>query len=1051
MKKLETGLYESMISVELDKLLNGIGEECRYTEGIGVEEAPSILAAYVEKIIKAGLKAIQEKTDSVSKQVDLINKIIDVVNSCTEGSKEDILSEKAEQLKAILLDDPMTILTDKTAKDLLRPDTSISMSSLFTGAHREPNLYTEINKEIASCDRIDMMVSFIRWSGVRLILKRLQEFTDAGHSLRIITTSYMGATEFKAIDELSKLKNTEIKISYDGERTRLHAKVYVFHRNTGYSTAYVGSSNLTQPAMTSGCEWNVKFTKQDSPDVFEKVEASYNGYWNSSDYEKYDGSKAEILREALQYRNNKGKYPKSQKHAYYIEASPYPYQQAILGRLKAEREIRGSWKNLVSAATGTGKTIIAAFDYKNQVMRLGYRPTLLFIAHRREILEQSIECFREVLGDSEFADLYVGNYTPNQYKHLFISNDMINSKDFMGVLQPDFYEYIVFDECHHIAAKTYQNVLEYFKPKILLGLTATPERMDGIDILQFFNNRIAADISLTDAIDRKLLCPFQYFGVADNVDLSELKWARGGYDKSELQNVYVYSREIADKRAKLIIKSLDKYIVDLERLKALAFCVSVEHAKFMAEKFNEAGIAAEALSGQTSDKDRVITRTQFESGTIKIICVVDLYNEGVDIKQINTVLFLRPTESMTIFLQQLGRGLRLADGKDCLTVLDYVGQANKKYNFEMKFKALLQVNNLGVKREIEADFPHIPRGCFVSLERKAREIILSNIRNAVTEKMGIVDRLQSFEYDTGKALTFASFIDHYGMPPQSFYAQRFKWTFCEALEKAGIHVPLPQNKDEEAWKKLYRFTMIDDIDFLGYMIRELESVQVNWHISEREVGYWKIMYASLYDDKAKPISDGHVIQGVRFYFDDNPRMKKEIYDLFLYLRDKIDFISKELVLPYKSALKVHCTYTRRQALATLGSWSISSEGMYRIADKKTMCLFVTLNKGNTYYSPTTSYHDYSINDKWFHWQSQNSTSETSIVGKRYINHIAEGESILLFVREQKDGLNGSVPFTLLGKANYVSHTGNKPMSIIWELEESIPAKFLSVTDQLGIG
>ena len=203
-----------MLSVELDKALNGIGEECRYTENIGAEEAPSILAAYVEKIIKAGLEVIQEKTDSVSKQVDLVNRIIGVVNSCTEGSGEDILSEKAEQLKAILLDDPMTKLTDKTAKDLIRPETSISMSSLFTGAHREPNLYTEINKEIASCDRIDMMVSFIRWSGVRLILKQLQEFTDAGHSLRIITTSYMGATEFKAIDELSKQLNLPLGL-YD--------------------------------------------------------------------------------------------------------------------------------------------------------------------------------------------------------------------------------------------------------------------------------------------------------------------------------------------------------------------------------------------------------------------------------------------------------------------------------------------------------------------------------------------------------------------------------------------------------------------------------------------------------------------------------------------------------------------------------------------------------------------------------------------------------------------------------------------------------------------
>ncbi len=1050
MKKLQNGLYEQVISVEMDEALRNISEESKYTESIGADEAPAILSSYLERVIKVGLEVIQEKTDNVSKQVELVNRIISMVNSCTDGSEEDIVSEKAEQLKAILQDAPLTSLTNKTAKNLVRPETSIAMSSLFTGAHREPNLYTEINKEIGSCDRIDMMVSFIRWSGVRLIMKELQDFTEAGHSLRIITTSYMGATEFRAIEELSKLKNTEIKISYDGERTRLHAKVYVFYRNTGYSTAYVGSSNLTQPAMTSGCEWNVKFTKQDSSDVFDKVEASYNGYWNSGDFETYDSSKADMLRKALQHQRGKGEKD-GLKRAYFVEVRPYPYQQAILDKLNAEREIRGSWKNLVSAATGTGKTIIAAFDYKNQVTRLGYRPTLLFIAHRREILEQSIECFREVLGDSEFADLYVGSYEPSQYKYLFISNDMINSRDFMGVLNPDFYEYIVFDECHHIAAKTYQNVLEYFNPKILLGLTATPYRLDGVDILQYFNNRVATDISLADAIDRKLLCPFQYFGIADDVDLSELKWTRGGYEKSELQNVYVYSREIADKRARLIIQSLNKYIGDFERLKGLAFCVSVEHAKYMAEKFNEAGISSEALSGQTSEKDRMAVRNNLESGSIKLICVVDLYNEGIDIKQINTVLFLRPTESLTVFLQQLGRGLRLADGKDCLTVLDYVGRANKRYNFEMKFRALLQTGNQGVKREMEAGFPHLPRGCFVRLERKARDIILSNISNAITEKAGILDRIQSFEFDTGKPLTFANFINAYDMTPQAFYAQRFKWTFCEALERAGIDIDLPENRDEEAWKKIYRFTSIDDIAFLNYMIQELESDRVHWNVKDQEMGYWKIMYASLFNDKEKPVSDGRIIQGVQFYLDENPRMKKEIYELFLFLRDKIDFIAKEMNLPYESALKVHCTYTRRQALATLDSWSISSEGMYRIPNKKTMCLFVTLNKGNNYYSPTTSYHDYSISDKMFHWQSQNSTSDSSTVGRRYINHIAEGESILLFVREQKDGINGSVPFTLLGKANYVSHTGNKPMSIIWKLEETIPAKYLPVTDQLGIG
>ena len=618
----------------------------------------------------------------------------------------------------------------------------------------------------------------------------------------------------------------------------------------------------------------------------------------------------------------------------------------------------------------------------------------------------------------------------------------------MEVLPPDYYEYIIFDECHHIAAKTYQNVLNYFKPQILLGLTATPDRLDGVDILGFFNNRIAASISLADAIDRKLLCPFQYFGVSDNTDLNEIKWSRGGYDTSGLNNIYVFSREIAVKRAKLIIQSLDKYIGDLDALKGLAFCVSVEHARFMAQMFMSAGIATEYLSGQSTDSDRKRVRRQLETGELKLVCVVDLYNEGVDIKQINTVLFLRPTQSLTIFLQQLGRGLRLADGKDCLTVLDFVGQANKKYNFEMKFKALLPGSNTGVRREIETGFPHLPRGCYISLEKKARDIILNNIRNAVTERLGIINRIETFEEDTGLKLTLGNFLKSYEMTPQMFYAQKYKWSFYEALERAGIKTNLPANKDPEAWKKIYRFTSIDDIEFLDFVVHELNVEKDVVQYSETQREYWKLLYASLFD--GTPVTIQQIITDTRKYLQENPRVKKELEALFSYLYDEIDFIAKEMRVPYESALRVHCTYTRRQALAMLDSWATSSEGVCRILPKKTTCLFVTLNKSNSFYSPTTSYHDYSINNSLFHWQSQNATSETSSVGKRYINHKAEGETILLFVREHKNSINGSVPFTLLGKANYVSHTGNKPMSIIWQLEENIPAKYLSVTDQLGI-
>ena len=378
---------------------------------------------------------------------------------------------------------------------------------------------------------------------------------------------------------------------------------------------------------------------------------------------------------------------------------------------------------------GTGKTVIVAFDYRNfRKKHTREACRLLFVAHREEILKQSRDTFQGVMKDLNFGELFVGNYVPENLENLFISVQTMNSQELYKKLAPDYYDYIVVDEFHHASAPTYQKFLNYFKPKILLGLTATPERMDGASILDYFDDRIAAEIRLPEAIDRKLLSPFQYFGVTDTVDLSDLKWARGGYEKSELTNLYSLNREIAVKRANHIIESLYRYVTDIDVVKGLGFCVSKEHAHFMAEQFNAAEIPSISLVGESKDEERNTAKKRLVEGELRFIFVVDIYNEGVDIPEVNTVLFLRPTESLTIFLQQLGRGLRLAEDKDCLTVLDFIGQANKRYNFEEKFRALLSNTKHSVDYELKHGFVSAPKGCYVQLERKAQEYILNNIR-----------------------------------------------------------------------------------------------------------------------------------------------------------------------------------------------------------------------------------------------------------------------------------------------------------------------------------
>ena len=712
---LKDGLYEQIISKSLDVELSTT-DKLSKTAPIDSAEASKVLAKYVAEVVEKGLDNLADNGGDVNAQVALANRIISTIMTETKEREFDELSvaQRAEQLLA-LFDKRNSILALDEKAEIIRPETSIAQSSLFTGAIHEPQMYTELKKEIVSCNRIDMLVSFIKWSGLRLIMDELTTFTQNGGELRIITTSYMGATDVKAIEELRKLPNTKIKVSYDTKRTRLHAKTYVFYRDTDFTTAYVGSSNLSNAAISSGLEWNVKVTKKDLPETIDKIAATFESYWNSNEFEYYSEDQKERLARALKAE----KYSAANNSELYtMDITPYSYQQEILDKLEAERKVRGYNRNLVVAATGTGKTVISALDYKRFRKQNPDKPCrLLFVAHREEILKQSLYTFRAVLKDANFGEMFVGSYKPDSIDNLFISIQTFNSQSFTEKTTSDFYDYIIVDEFHHAAAPTYQKLLSYYNPKILLGLTATPERMDGKSVLSYFNDRIAAEIRLPEAIDRKLLCPFQYFGVTDNVDLDTLKWAAGGYDKGELSRIYTLSGMVADRRADLVISSLLKYVTDINDVKGLGFCVSVEHAEYMSKYFNGHNIPSIFLTGESPDEERKTAKQKLVSGEVRFIFVVDIYNEGVDIPEVNTVLFLRPTESLTIFLQQLGRGLRLSEDKECLTVLDFIGQANKRYNFEDKFAALLSNATRSVAKEIKDGFVSLPKGCYVQLEK----------------------------------------------------------------------------------------------------------------------------------------------------------------------------------------------------------------------------------------------------------------------------------------------------------------------------------------------
>lgn len=1048
---LKDGLYEQVINNKLDIELAECSDKLSTTASIDKAEASKVLSKYLAEVVEKGLDNIIDNGGDISSQVELVNKIVSVIKSETRESDflEMSVAERAEQLLS-LFDKKNSLLALNENANIVRPETSIAQSSLFTGAIHEPQMYTELKKEIVSCNRIDMLVSFIKWSGLRLITDELTTFTKNGGELRIITTSYMGATDVKAIEELRKLPNTQIKVSYDTKRTRLHAKTYVFYRDTGFTTAYVGSSNLSNAAISSGLEWNVKITKKDLPETIDKIAATFESYWNSTEFEYYSEDQKERLARALKAE----KYHDSNNpELYTMDIAPYSYQQEILDKLNAEREVRGYYRNLVVAATGTGKTVISALDYKRFRKRNPDKPCrLLFVAHREEILAQSIYTFRAVLKDANFGEIFVGKYKPDSIGNLFISIQTFNSQEFTEKTTADFYDYIIVDEFHHAAAPTYQKLLEYYKPKILLGLTATPERMDGKSILSYFNNRIAAEIRLPEAIDRKLLCPFQYFGVTDTIDLDSLKWTVGGYDKGELSKIYTFSGMAANRRADLIINSLLKYVTDIDAVKGLGFCVSIEHAEFMCRYFDEHSIPSMYLTGSSPDEERKSAKEKLVNGEVRFIFVVDIYNEGVDIPEVNTVLFLRPTESLTVFLQQLGRGLRLSEDKECLTVLDFIGQANKKYNFEDKFAALLSNTTRSVTREIKDGFVSVPKGCYIQLEKKAVKYILENIRASYGNTAGLVTRVASFEEDTELELTLANFLDYYHIDARTMYKYS---SFSRLCSRADVIDDFEESTEEAMTKAFARFASVDSrrwIKFLIKALKNLDNVDFN-NLSDIEKRMLQMFYITVWGKAVEDWNSDEVLDN--FYaLADSPRMLGELIELLEYNYNKIDFIDEAVDLGFDCPLDLHCTYTRDQLLVAMDFMKPNTvrEGVKWLPEKETDVFFITLNKSDKDYSPTTMYNDYSINESLFHWQSQSTTADTSTTGQRYIHHKERGSKVLLFVREFKnDTFGNTAPYTFLGTANYVKHNGSKPMNVTWKLDKPIPAKYLKKTNKLVVG
>lgn len=863
--------------------------------------------------------------------------------------------------------------------------------------------------------------------------------------LKVITTSYMGATDLKAVEYLSGLKNTEIKVSYNTDNERLHAKAYLFYRNTGFHTGYIGSSNISRSALTSGLEWNLKVTTKEVGHIIDKFQKTFETYWQDKEFQLYDNAQD---KEKLNIALKKERHSEKNSSATYFDIKPFPFQEEILETLEAERIVHNRFRNLIVAATGTGKTVISAFDFKS-FKKKNSSAKLLFVAHRKEILQQAQATFQGILKDNNFGELWVDGIEPEKYDCVFASVQTLNNRIDSLSLSDSFYDFIIVDEVHHIAASSYRPILNRFKPKILLGLTATPERMDGEDILKDFCYTIAAEIRLPEALNRKLLCPFQYFGITDSVDLSNASWKNGRYLPSELTKLYTQN----DKRTGDIIANLNKYLNDINKVTALCFCVTQEHAQFMAEKFSLAGLKADYLVSSRSEK-REELRQKFLRKEINYLFVVDIFNEGIDIPDIDTVLFLRPTESLTVFLQQLGRGLRLADDKECLTVLDFVGNSRPEYDFEGKFRALVGKTNTSMQKEIEDDFPHLPLGCSIVLEKKAKGFILTNIRSAtLLNKTQLLNKIRNYKHQTSLPLTLKNFSNFYHIPYQLIYKKGNWKRLCVLAEQIEDY---ESANEHEIYRAIRKKWLSSNSNSYFQFIVKLAKIDFNINfnkLNEEEKSMCLMLHYDVWQTDGGFDSLEESIRAIG----KNKILTEEIIEIIEILIDKIDFLEAEISLPYTQPLKVHSRYTREQILAALGFHTFQKkseirEGVAFSKEKNTELLFITLNKSEKDFSPTTLYEDFAISETLFHWQTQNSVKPESGKGLSYINHVNEGKRILLFVREKnEDEYGNTMASVFLGEVKILENYGSKPMSIKWQLHKPMPPYLWKASAKMAVG
>ena len=960
------------------------------------------------------------------------------------------------------------------------------------------NFFIYLKQELLNCKKFYFIVSFIRYSGIQLLISTLDELGKQGIQGEIITSVYLNITDSKALQKLLSYKNIKVKI-YNNSNESFHTKAYLFEKEK-YHSVVIGSSNISQSALYSAEEWNVKLTDSSFFNIYKKSLNQFEKLWHSNEaieltqdfideYEKY--KKSINAQNTFDYRKTKIEQEN--------EFVPNSMQKRVLQKLK-ETRINGNKKGLVISATGTGKTYLAAMDIKqffeinsnteNKLFKINDKKSktsnikFLFIAHREELLENAINVFSKILkiDKNEFGKIYGGL---KEIDKSIIFASIQSLRNCYNEFKTSFFDYIIVDEFHHSMSDSYLKTLSYFNPKFLLGLTATPKRMDGKDILLLCDYNVVDEIGIKEALEEDLIVPFHYFGVNDyTINYDNIPYKNGKYnEKILLENL------LLNTRTDYIVEKINKFGFDGDELSAVAFCQNIEHAFFMKEEFSKKGYKSAVITANTSSNERSEILEKFKNKKIEILCVVDILNEGIDIPTINLLLFLRPTMSSTIFIQQIGRGLRKAKNKDFVTIIDFIGNHKKDYllinyfSSEVDNKDTLFTKKEKIINEIKNQFSNIPKSCYVELDRICQNRIIEKIEKINFSSKNILKEMySSYKQEIGKSedefLQIADFdtnielFQELCLKMHSFYNAQLQFENSKIFENENEKNPLNTTEIEFLEYLEKKITLVEPFTFLiidylatgkeyinnsdllnkykgffdikrnfkkHYLLNRIFEELIEDEILEKNLYGYKFSkkYKNLFSNKKLNEKNNMKSQQKENKLNFINRLKQLIHlGLNEFKRNDLDEFNENILISYKEYKRVELQILLDSKVPK-GSWRAGYANT-----EKDICLFATIDKTHIF-QENLKYDNSLFADDIIQWISQPKTSHNSSVGQMFIHHKEKGFKVHIFIRKYAF-MNGNKtnPFIYLGNAKYYSSQGDKPMKILWKLDKKIPQKLI---------